>query len=461
MNAAAAAGVGDELYWEQLVQLVDEGRVIPVVGQDLLAVHCDGVDGLLYEHLARRAAARLRVEVSTDLNVVACRYLERGGQIEDVYTVIKSVMPSDQEIEIPEPLLQLASIEPLNLFVSTSFDSLLERAIDRVRFGGRPDAEVLSYSPQRVKDIPCPMEELRRPLVYHLLGRLSAVPDFAVTEEDTLEFVHSLQSESRRPRLLFDELNNCHLLIIGSGLSEWLARFFLRIAKRERLWMARGKTDYVADRRAQQSQPLLTFLQHFSPRTKVFRDGGAAEFVRELHQRWNDLHTPRAAPPSAPVGGEDEGADMESGAIFLSYASEDRERVREIARALRAARLPVWFDESDLHSGDSYEREIRRRIDGCSVFAPVISRQTSDPRPRFFRLEWKHAQLVAAQLPEGAKFIAPVAIDDTRPENDSVPEPFRRVQWLRLRDGDAVSDALVTEFRSLFRARQKALAGLT
>jgi hypothetical protein len=225
--------------------------------------------------------------------------------------------------------------------------------------------------------------------------------------------------------------------------------------------MARGKTDYVADRRAQQNQPLLTFLEHFSPRTKVFQGGGAAEFVRELHQRWSKLHAAPAPLVTATQERVDENTGKESGAIFLSYASEDRGRVREIAHALRAAQLPVWFDESDLHGGDAYEREIRRRIDGCSVFAPVVSRQARDPRPRFFRLEWKHAQQVAEQLPEGAKFIAPLAIDDTRPDDDSVPEPFRRVHWLRLRDGEGVGDTLVAEFRSLFRARQRALHGIT
>jgi hypothetical protein len=38
------------------------------------------------------------------------------------------------------------------------------------------------------------------------LGSLHQIPDFAITDEDILEFVHSLQSETRHPPNLYREL---------------------------------------------------------------------------------------------------------------------------------------------------------------------------------------------------------------------------------------------------------------
>lgn len=71
---------------------------------------------------------------------------------------------------------------------------------------------------------------MTRPAVYHLLGRVSASPAYVISDEDTLEFVCALQSEHLTPEKLFHEVENNHLLLIGSNFSNWLVRLFLRMA---------------------------------------------------------------------------------------------------------------------------------------------------------------------------------------------------------------------------------------
>ena len=44
------------IFWDQLLQLIDEGRVIPVVGQDLLKLDESSGSQLLYPYLANRLA---------------------------------------------------------------------------------------------------------------------------------------------------------------------------------------------------------------------------------------------------------------------------------------------------------------------------------------------------------------------------------------------------------------------
>ena len=41
-----------------------------------------------------------------------------------------------------------------------------------------------------------------------------------------------------------------------------------------------------------------------------------------------------------------------TGAVFLSYASEDAAAADRIATALRSAGIEVWFDKSELRGGD-------------------------------------------------------------------------------------------------------------
>ena len=445
-------------FWEQTLQVVDEGRVIPVIGPDLLLLpHPEPV--LLYPLLARRLAEYLELgdaepSAGDSLNAVACRYLAQGNNPQDIYSALKAVMPPDDELPIPEPLLKLADIRSVKVFVTITFDSLLERAVNQVRFGGERRTRVLAYSPSRTEDLESAIATTDRPVIFHLFGRLSAVPDYAVTEEDTLEFIHSLQNETKRPQRLFDELNQAHLFIVGCSVTEWLARFFLRISRRERLLLAHGKTDIVADARVRDDAGLVRFLHQFKTGTKVFAGGGALEFVDGLHERWTTRHPQReAATPPEPVSSA---FGMEEGAVFLSYASEDRPHAQQIKEDLERAGVDVWFDRADLNAGDEYELKIRRNIEKCCVFIPVISRNCLTPKRRFFRIEWSHAESVALQVPPSMQFVLPVAVDDTSPSEPFLPEKWSRLHWQRLKDGRTTTE-FVEPVRSLYRDYQKSM----
>lgn len=454
-------------FWDQLLQLIEEGRVIPVVGQDLLQVEIDGEMVPIYRWLAERLAEYLEVPgeglpESGALHEVASRFLAQGGELEEIYPAIKSIAPPGESVQIPEALLQLARIRPFKLFVTTTFGPLLEMAINQVRFGGQPRTKVFAYSPSSVQDLDQPIEAMDRPVVFHLFGRLSAVPDYAVTDEDTLEFVHSLQSESRRPNLLLDELSRGQLLLIGGNFPDWLGRFFLRIAKRERLWLARGKTDIVADARLRDDASFVSFLKGFSSRTKVFQGGGAVDFVAELSRRWLERHpesesTVAAPPPETAARVIGDPLEMIAGSIFLSYASEDRPVVDALRRDLEAAGVDVWFDRQALEAGDDYEAKIKRNIENASLFVPILSQATLTARRRFFRIEWDHAEKIAVQVPPSQRYIIPVAIDDIAPNDPAIPERFRKINWVRL-ERDKPNPELIAILRQLFRDYQRTLA---
>jgi hypothetical protein len=56
-----AGRVDTSRFWEQLLQLVDEGRVIPVIGQDLLLLPLADPQVLLYPFLAERMSQYLEL----------------------------------------------------------------------------------------------------------------------------------------------------------------------------------------------------------------------------------------------------------------------------------------------------------------------------------------------------------------------------------------------------------------
>ena len=144
------------------------------------------------------------------------------------------------------------------------------------------------------------------------------------------------------------------------------------------------------------------------------------------------------------------------GAVFLSYARDDAAAARRIAEALRSAGLEVWFDENELRGGDQWDAKIRKQIDACTLFIPVVSQHTQDRSKGYFRLEWKLAVDQTHLLAEGVPFIAPVVIDDTRESAAVVPPEFMRVQWSRL-PGALPTPQFVEQVKRLLEAPQKAV----
>jgi TolB-like protein len=128
-------------------------------------------------------------------------------------------------------------------------------------------------------------------------------------------------------------------------------------------------------------------------------------------------------------------ASTATGAVFLSYASQDAEAARRICEALRAGGIEVWFDQSELRGGDAWDRQIRRQIHDCALFVPIISQHTHERLEGYFRREWRLAVERAGDMAENKAFLVPIVIDGTTERDPSVPEKFRELQWTRLSDG--------------------------
>ena len=431
----------EEDHWIELLQLIRGGLVIPVVGSELLRI-ADDPPEYLYERLARDLAAELRLPEPhpTSLNEVACRYLQsrRVVNLSIVYATLRKLLET-RDYPIPDPLLKLAAITPLTLFLTTTFDSSLEKAIDKVRFGGsektRPVAFSLEYGGDLPEDVDGP------PIVFHLFGTPVPFNKYAVTDEDVLEYIHSLQSSKHAPERLFDVVADRHLLIIGSSFTDWLARFFIRSAKRERIWMAKGREDFLADDLSLRDQSFAMFLQHFSAGMKVF-SMPPVDFVDELHRRWLAEQPPGGGQTLLSVEPgqtgvsvlqvDDEPAELKKmapGSIFLSYASEDRDAADAICGQLHKVKLDVWLDHQKLQNGQKWERAIRRNIDDASMVIVLVSRSSLKPGYRFFRVEWKLALKRLEGMPDEPPFILVYSIDGTRVTDHTELEMLEDLQY--------------------------------
>ena len=469
-----------ETDWDKLLINIEAGTVIPIIGRDLLSISPDGKKQpvLLYNYIARRLLEELAKEfphlsneLTTDhtLNDAVGICMRHGRNHFDICYSILEVLKEVSDWPAPTPLKQLAEITDFQLFVSTTFDSLMEKALESSSAGGEPRRPAIyAYDPKppsgkAVEDLPLGARSVNQPVLYDLMGRLTVnSSNVVISDEDMLEFVCALYSENKKrvPANLLNEFSKNHLLLLGCSFSDWLARFFLRAAKRRRLSTRpdderlRNIVEYVVDDYAPQEKNLVLFLEQYWTSTRIFRSGNVVGFVNELRHRWGERNPQKIAAathrPKKIVASERLPATMPDGVLFISYAREDQAAVERLRESLKE--FPVWFDQAKLEAGEAWERKIEDNIARCRFFMPIISKTTNRRLEGFFRREWNQAADRTRAMDDDCRFIVPITIDDTKAATARVPKPFLRAHWWQLPDGEATPQ-FKNEIRALFESQ--------
>ena len=100
--------------------------------------------------------------------------------------------------------------------------------------------------------------------------------------------------------------------------------------------------------------------------------------------------------------------------VFVSYASEDRDRVKPVVEVLERSGWKVWWDRQ-IGAGSAFDREIEKAIDQAKCIVVVWSANSVES-------EW-----VRTEANEGLERgnLVPIAIETVRP-----PLAFRRIQTI-------------------------------
>jgi hypothetical protein len=406
-------------FWDDLLPLIEDGQVVPIVGRDVLEM---GPGLLFHRMVAEQLAAELnipkdRLPPNFETNDVVCACADFHGDSlavkPQLILRILSKLRAQNQNALPEALRLLVEIPDFHLFISTTFDTLLEEAIGAVR---QRKPAVVAYPPaSSYIDFDDALLDQHGSMVFQILGRVSVSSTFAVTEGQMLEQMHDFMAGEARPRKLISKLQQSHLLILGVDFPDWLARFLLRLARNKPLWDSRNFMEFIADRRCMQPE-FAQFLERFSPlRSHLYTAGTPADFVRELHSRWFERHPASDASRGSANINAEKPSVMAPGSIFISYASEDRKAAFRIADELANAGLEIWIDRR-LKPGDDFRDIIEGNIRFCSAFVGVISRNTQDDsgHGRWFRKEREHAVGRAGfWYGTDRRFLFPVVVDDT------------------------------------------------
>ncbi|AUT74390.1 hypothetical protein CUJ88_36735 [Paraburkholderia hospita] len=409
--------MNSDFRWDDLLDDIESDKVVPILGQELIQADYEGRCVSLQRLLAERLADREQVSVTwnpyAELNDAIGACLEKpevklAGLYDRVSNLLRSLSPP---FPIPRALTQLAEIPPLELFVSLTFDSLMARALNEVRFNGKSITREIEFS---LNQSSAAHDEARvprssaAPVVFNLFGRAGGKSDFAIHDEDQLEFIHRFVTRDEAPEWLLSELRNSHLLLLGAHFPDWLGRFILRAATRDRLRVA-SRSYYTAGETATSENALAEFLHRFGRETQIsIYAGPAAAFVAELHERWLKRNPATSRRPAARPDGE-----AVRGGIFISYGRENLNEVERLHAAIVKLGGDAWFDKVELKPGDHWEQKILPQIQrDVRLFLPVFSERTVDrlsAEGYVFR-EWNEALERKQRIPVRT-FIMPIVID--------------------------------------------------
>ncbi len=295
-------GVNDE-FWEDLLSHIRDRVLVPVVGPDLTVVNVGDAEQTFTTLIGQRLAEKYHLAVSPGMTTtgeaVAACLRERGqDEVERLYRVINDLIVEFD----PAPgdaLRNLAAIDDLRLFVSTTPDRVLAKAVNEVRFQGRPATRELAFSPNQSTS-----EQSRNAqpaattdtVVLNLFGRAASTPQYAIHDEDRLEWLHALLSDTASlPDWLAYPLKHQPMLFIGCEIPDWLGRFFVRMSSNTRLSLERNHQFFFAGCSSSREPSLSNFFATYCRKTLVQQlEMEPAAFVAELRARWEEQSTREA-----------------------------------------------------------------------------------------------------------------------------------------------------------------------
>lgn len=414
-----------EEYWEELINQIEEGRVIPVIGPDLLTEQPDGrnLHQCLVDGLARWG------EVTSSPKSFSQLLYDRSFQTtmtksklnrDTIYWMIDSQVKKMRVT--PHPLLKrLLNTKRFPFVITTSFTPVVEDCMKAIY--GAESVRSLQFNNDSQRSMRVGFgdiqneQEMMVPTVFYMFGKVSSEPHrYVVTDMDMLEFCRTWMSGLGIPRNLSESLGKRYLLFLGGSYNDWLFRFIWFSMRRSSLERRQNASMFVVPENKSAEEDSF---EDFLDRLETFTQHDPDHVIREIETRL--------------ASRMDSGSSLKDSSrtdVFISYSRKDSAVAFALYKELQCRGLKVWFDLDSIGKGENWQLSIERGIHNTSLFVPLLTRNVSSEylSPHEYRVEWDLASSIQSRL-GGRGFIIPIAEAgfDFYDVNTSLPEIFKRL----------------------------------
>lgn len=428
LNVGSGINEKDELRWRGLIDAIMEGRVIPVIGPDMLVDDENGklsktnLHQQLIDFLAEQCEVESKPQTFSQLIYDKDFIYATNANQERIYSLIDEILTQAQ-FPPSNVLMRLLKTRRFPFVITTSFCPTVEKAMNEV--WGQP-VKVLTFcnDPRRDKiqgvgDIQNE-KELSVPTIYYMFGKHSIEPHrFVVSDLDMMDFCSSwLTGGDKVPRVLTEVLKKRYLLVMGSNYSDWLFRF---------IWYSMRPTQESRKSALTVDDNMEDSLKEFLNRLQTFLPQDAEFVVKEIERRLKEKESNTLETKELKYD------------VFVSYSHSDKEEVQRLVDAMSDVGLKVWFDTSDIPGGTNWREQFTLGINNSRIFVPVLTHNTTAEvlRPKEYRTEWRIADELATKM-GGRTFIWPLAEKGFDFYNilNKLPETFKsqNATWYQIGD---------------------------
>ena len=408
--------------WELLMTAVDEKRVVPIIGENLIQVVTEEGRMNIREYVLAKLAPKLGVSEFQNFSQVEDvirnnnTRTRNAGDVTDIYYEIYEVLKC-AEISVPDFVVKMFSNCDFPLILTTSYANGLDKALQL------PSSKICVYNKNMSSDVSKADILSNTSVLYYLFGKLGITKrSFKVTEDDLLDYLHCWHNNDTRPLNLSEFLSDKFLLVLGCNYPNWLFRFFWHSIRNFTIVPSTPEMQGVVTVAANKDEDLMTFLSRVQ--TSVYRN--AEDFITEFITRYSSRHSTDHTSSGYAIPTIDQGAATSTFDIFISYAEEDFDKAHQVAEHFNRLGASVWFDKDRLTIGENYETTIKDMITNCKRFVPILSKTTLIQGRRFFKREWSWAK-EESEYRLSEPYISPIVIDDINPfiEN-AIPSKFTK-----------------------------------
>lgn len=412
----------EEPLWDMLIQNIIDGKVIPVIGPEMLSINGKDINYYLVEGVGRSLSIKNPPKNFSEL-VYAPEYKNKYGNRDRIYYQIANIFAKKRFAATPL-LERFLSIRQFPFVITTSFAPIVE---DTMRATWKDELRVLRFNnnPMQNDDI-VTGADLRKPTVYYMFGKVcDGVRNYALTDTDMLDYVSSwLSNDNRvRPKNLCNELKDKYILMLGNNYSNWLFRF---------IWYSMRKSDLGHGMLAYDKvdESLINFLE----RTETFTKQNTTDVVDQIITR---LEKRLAENEKTKFNKPEENVD-----VFISYSRSDSEIVEHLYDALTKQGKRVWYDKLNLTEGGNWKDEIKRAIRTAKYFIPVLSQNITKEKDfsHVYRNEWDIAIEVAISM--GRTYLIPLAEEGFDFYKAAIPDKLQQHNAIFFAKGDNMDSAI-------------------
>jgi hypothetical protein len=380
----------DEVVLQRIINLINQQKVIPIIGYDLLNLSLPEPTDLL-KYVVTVYGKENGLQTEPDPAVTANQYLnqvyyqlsddKRENFNVEISDVIKKLRVNSPVIF--EPLKKLSRINAFKFYVNATCTNSMEIAINTFR-SSDPEAkkgyEVYNYRPSssdllQVPPHKLPLSVFPKPVIYNLLGVHGKNGDYVVTEADYIELIYDLVADRENKFAGFkDLLSRTSLLFLGCNFQDWFFKFFIRVCAKDKV--DRGNTPSKAVIDMLKDPYRSEFISNYS--IINIADNSAA-FVDRLYSGLQKNNPELIT------------EDVNNNRIFISYCWTDFELVNGIAEQFKSVYLDsYWRDTEKIETGDSLDERIANAVETASAVLFVITEniQSDQNINRFFWDEW-------------------------------------------------------------------------